>query len=76
MSDITDESEFDYPLPSTDYFDLAGTWNVTDSISLRLGINNLMDEDPPLATCCGGNTVAGVYDALGRYWFAGMNVRL
>lgn len=76
MSEITDESEFDYPLPSTDYFDLAGTWNVTDSISLRLGINNLLDEDPPLATCCGGNTVAGVYDALGRYWFAGMNLRL
>ena len=69
-----DDAAFD--LPSTDYFDISGLWEVTDGITLRFGVNNLLDEDPPFAPCCQGNTVPWVYDPLGRYWFAGMTIRL
>src|SRR6185437_8499260 len=30
-----------------DYFDLSGTWSVTDAIDLRAGVRNLLDKDPP-----------------------------
>jgi outer membrane receptor protein involved in Fe transport len=72
-----EESEWYYgfDLPSTDYFDLAAVWDPTDSVSLRFGINNLFDKDPPICPC-NGNTVPESYDALGRYIFAGANFRL
>ena len=63
-------------MPSQSYIDIAGLWDVTDSIRLRLGVNNVMDEDPPLAPFGSGNTIPEIYDALGRYWFAGMTFRL
>ena len=78
-SDIRDGGQFGYDLPSTDYFDLSGVWDVMDQVTLRFGIRNLLDEDPPF-TAVGndnsGNTIPTIYDALGRYWFAGVNVRL
>jgi outer membrane receptor protein involved in Fe transport len=71
-----DEGFQEFDLPSTDYFDLAALWYPTDSVSLRFGINNLFDEDPPICPCADGNTFPGAYDALGRYVFAGINYRL
>jgi outer membrane receptor protein involved in Fe transport len=62
------------------YFDLAGTFTVGDHYNLRLGVNNILDKDPPLFTTsfgscavvsCNGNTYPGVYDTLGRYFFVG-----
>ncbi|HXZ60244.1 MAG TPA: TonB-dependent receptor [Steroidobacteraceae bacterium] len=63
------------------YFDLTGAFDVYKNIRLQIGVNNVMDKDPPLvvgADCstsspaganCNGNTFPGVYDAMGRYWF-------
>jgi outer membrane receptor protein involved in Fe transport len=81
MSKVTPEEESSewyqgFDLPSTDYFDLAAVWDPTDSVSLRFGINNLFDEDPPICPCSTGNTLPTFYDALGRYLFAGVNFRL
>jgi iron complex outermembrane recepter protein len=68
----------DAELGSRSYFDLAGgyQWN---KMSFRLGINNLLDKDPPIVgqgvcigTYCNGNTYPQVYDTLGRYVFAGL----
>jgi iron complex outermembrane recepter protein len=62
------------------YFDLASTFTIGDHYNLRLGVNNIFDKDPPIfpstnGACsvvfCNGNTYPGVYDALGRYFFAG-----
>ena len=46
-----------------------------------MGVNNLFDRDPPLtgsqacpAGPCNGNTWAQVYDAIGRYIFAGVTL--
>lgn len=59
------------------YIDLSGAINVKDFLTLRLGINNVFDKDPPISvsgtfsdcptTICNGNTYAQVYDALGRF---------
>lgn len=63
------------------YFDLALTWEVGDNYNFRLGANNILDRDPPVtgsqacpAGACNGNTFAQVYDALGRYIYAGVTL--
>jgi outer membrane receptor protein involved in Fe transport len=67
-------------VPAQSYFDLASTFTVGDHYNLRLGVNNIFDKDPPIFTSgngacavvfCNGNTYGGVYDALGRFFFAG-----
>lgn len=68
-------------LDETDYFDLAGIWDVTDWATLRLGVNNIFDEEPPIAGGSAsaeikgsGNIFPGTYDHLGRYWYMGFSV--
>ncbi|MGB6602855.1 MAG: TonB-dependent receptor, partial [Steroidobacteraceae bacterium] len=63
------------------YFDLTTTFNLYKNVRLELGVNNILDKNPPLiigGDCttsspaganCNGNTFPGVYDALGRYLF-------
>ena len=67
--------------PSQSYFDLALTWEVGDHYNFRLGANNITDRAPPLvgseacpAGSCNGNNFAQVYDALGRYIYAGVTL--
>lgn len=65
-----------------DYFDLAGTWKVRDTITLRAGVDNVLDKDPPYLDSNNfpasgppfgnGNTYPGTYDALGRTIFVGL----
>lgn len=71
-------------LDSASFFDLSLRYNLSDSIQLRGGINNLFEEDPPLTSLAGfgggedagrGNTYPQLYDAQGRYIFAGATVR-
>lgn len=70
-------------LPSRSYFDLALFWNATENLTLRAGVNNILDQDPPVLPPFGpsptagveANTVAGVYDAAGRFIFVGANIR-
>lgn len=62
------------------YFDIAANWEVTDWATLRLGINNVFDEAPPfvyqgVTPRENGNTYPGIYDPLGQYIFAGVNMR-
>lgn len=72
-------------LPPTDldaqnYFDLSGNWQATEWLSVRAGVNNLLDEEPPfvpqgVTARENGNTYPGAYDALGQYWFLATTVR-
>ncbi|HET7605404.1 MAG TPA: TonB-dependent receptor [Sphingomicrobium sp.] len=59
-----------------DYFDLSFTARMAQKLNLRLGVNNIFDKDPPLQglSLGNGNTYPQVYDALGRYMFAGFTV--
>jgi outer membrane receptor protein involved in Fe transport len=64
----------DAKIGSQNYFDLAGTWSVRDNITLRAGVNNIFDREPPingqaLPVFESGNTFPQIYDALGRYIF-------
>ena len=63
------------------YFDLALSFAVEDNYEFRLGANNILDRSPPVtgsqacpAGFCNGNTFSQVYDALGRYIYAGVTL--
>ena len=71
------------------YFDLATTFTFGDHYNFRLGVNNILDKLPPMTTSgntgvsgsnhcptgpCNGNTWPGVYDALGRFIYAGVTL--
>lgn len=70
----------DVKLASQSYFDLAAQFKLHDHFTFRLGINNIADKEPPIVGSSAGgsnafyngNTYPGVYDALGRYMFAGI----
>jgi outer membrane receptor protein involved in Fe transport len=69
----------DETLAAQSYFDLTASFKVKDNYTVRMGVNNVLDEDPPLvggSACptgsCNGNTYSQVYDAAGRYLFIGL----
>jgi outer membrane receptor protein involved in Fe transport len=68
----------DYTLGSQNFFDFFANWAVTEKASVLFGVNNFLDEDPPIAvvgTGVGnGNTYPGTYDAMGRYVFLRANI--
>jgi outer membrane receptor protein involved in Fe transport len=90
---VTVDSEFsgashangpDRVLKAQDYFDLAGSWAVRENVTVRFGVNNVFDNDPPMVSSgggavnncpsgpCSGNTYPQTYDSLGRYLFFGV----
>ena len=71
------------------YFDLVAVYSLRDAYTMRVGVNNILDKEPPFVTSgngnragsnlcptgpCNGNTYPATYDALGRYLF--VNVTL
>lgn len=58
------------------YFDLSANWQINDRVSARIGMNNVLDRDPPLSYSVGttgnGNTYPQLYDAMGRYGFVSL----
>ncbi len=65
-------------LSSQSYLDISSSWQVLDNVSMRFGINNALDKEPPIVPNSpsgigNGNTFPGPYDAMGRYVFAGVN---
>jgi iron complex outermembrane recepter protein len=81
-------SPFNETIPSQSYFDLTLTARLGDHYNFRLGVNNILDREPPIigangtstvinacpGTVCSGNTFPNVYDAMGRYIFAGVTL--
>jgi outer membrane receptor protein involved in Fe transport len=63
-------------IPATGYLDLLGSWNINDNLTLRLNVNNVMDEQPPTyAPSLSANTDPGTYDVLGRRYTIGITAR-
>jgi outer membrane receptor protein involved in Fe transport len=58
------------------YLDLVGSWQLLDNVNMRAGVNNVLDNDPPLSYSVGttgnGNTYPQLYNAFGRYVFFGI----
>ncbi|HZT02979.1 MAG TPA: TonB-dependent receptor [Steroidobacteraceae bacterium] len=66
-----------------DYLDLVASDQILSNVSLQIGINNVMDKDPPIITTgslpppfFNGNTYPQVYDTLGRFIFANLKIDL
>jgi iron complex outermembrane receptor protein len=69
-------------IPAYNYFDLSAIWRVRDGVTLRAGVNNVFDKDPPVVDQSNlglssppfgnGNTFPGTYDSLGRTIFIGL----
>jgi iron complex outermembrane receptor protein len=57
-------------LPAVNYVDLSLSWRATKQLTVRAGVSNALDTDPPImpvGTALGnGNTWVGTYDPLGR----------
>jgi len=54
------------------YFDLAASYTLRNGLKFTLGVNNFLDEEPPLApdhADDNGINMYGVYDPVGRYVF-------
>lgn len=71
---------YDGRLPAVSYFDFAIAKTIADKFTLRAGVNNAFDKDPPLTASVGGQVsngdfFGGMYDALGRYMFVGVTAK-
>ncbi len=70
---------FGYPDPvlvlpkvsSFSYFDLGFGYELSESLNMRFGINNLLDQQAPnMADAIGNNnTDTGIYDVFGRSYY-------
>jgi iron complex outermembrane recepter protein len=77
-----DFSTVDAKIPARNYWDLAASWNIDKNWTLRGGVNNILDQDPPIIsnTISGppfgnGNTYPGVYDCCGRTLFISVTAK-
>ncbi|MBL8268918.1 TonB-dependent receptor [Steroidobacter sp.] len=61
----------DSGINAQNFFDLSGTFQVADNVSVVAGVNNVLDKEPPLVSLNIStnyfNTVDGYYDMLGRF---------
>jgi outer membrane receptor protein involved in Fe transport len=63
------------------YFNLDAVWSVSRGVDLRAGIENVLDQEPPIfgidrvGVSADNNTFPGLYDPVGRRFFAGMRVK-
>jgi len=69
-------SNTDAHIASYSYLDLTASAKVGDKVTVRLGVNNVLDKSPPVigsnnlpSTSGNGNTFPQVYDSLGRFIF-------
>ncbi len=75
-------SNTDAYISSYSYLDLTAAMKLPGNVTVRLGVNNIFDKNPPvigatnLPSISGnGNTMPQVYDALGRYIFGEVMVQ-
>lgn len=76
-------SNTDAFISSYSYIDLTAAVKLADKMTLRLGINNILDKQPPVIGTTNlpappignGNTMPQVYDSLGRYIFGSIMVQ-
>jgi iron complex outermembrane recepter protein len=59
---------------SRDYLDLGATWDISEAATLRAGVNNVFDKEPPEWTG-NGATDLGLFDLLQRRFYVGLKYR-
>lgn len=69
----------DSAFSAENYFDISASMPLFDKYEVRLGILNVLDNDPQLNASVGttgnGNTYPQTYDALGRFLFVGVKAK-
>ncbi len=81
----------DQHIGAQNYFDLALQWNATKNFTIRGGVNNIFDRDPPVVSSTAnagqglpavagpaygnGNTFPQAYDTLGRNFFLNVTAK-
>ncbi|WP_462179764.1 TonB-dependent receptor domain-containing protein [Pseudoalteromonas gelatinilytica] len=63
---------------SQSYLDLKGSFTINDYTRVLVGVNNVLDKEPPLVggtLSTNGNAIAGYYDTLGRYFHASVSLK-
>ena len=71
-------------LPTENYerFSLSAGYEFSETLSMRFGVDNLLNTDPPIVgaqpgiTNGTGNTNPSVYDVLGRSYFLSVKAKL
>ncbi len=85
VDDNTDSTNVTSSLNNIDsvtYFDLRGSWQISDKINVYVGGTNLFDEEPPAIVGgqryfeTGVETNGTAFDVTGRQWYAGMQWKL
>ena len=64
-------------IDAQNYFDVVGQYYLGGNASFMLGVNNILDEEPPMVggtLATNANTIAGFWDMLGRMIFANVTV--
>jgi outer membrane receptor protein involved in Fe transport len=66
-------------IPSYSYLDLEATWNLGKILTLRAGLNNVFDKDPPLLdtgiVASGAANTYSFYDLFGRQLFVAFTAK-
>ena len=76
---VAENPVVDDNLPAVNYLDFSFFYDVNDTISLRGGVLNFLNEQPPVSASSGpplgnGNTFPTIYDTA-RQFFAGVNFK-
>ncbi len=82
VGEIDEFAQNRFTADAQNYLDLAVGYNLEilgGNTQITVGITNIFDEDPPVhglfntAPFSNGNTIPGIWDPLGRYWFVGFS---
>ena len=69
----TPSSSADVVAEAMTYHDITGVWTKDDQLTVRFGINNITEEEPPyFHSNFNANTEPGVWDVIGRRIFVGL----
>jgi len=77
MDDVTAVTRPASPAAGVEAYDLYDanlSFRLNDMILVRGGVNNLLDEEPPIVGGTIGQTQPGTYDIIGRYYFLGLQL--
>ncbi|UAK26101.1 TonB-dependent receptor domain-containing protein [Sphingomonas nostoxanthinifaciens] len=75
---VPDKASLTNPtIPTQHYFDLSTAIDITRSLQLTAGVNNIADRDPPIvgSAAPSDNTFAATYDIGGRTFFFGVTAK-
>ena len=69
----TNLGDFTRTVDSATYLDLYGSYRFNDNLLIFVGMDNALDEDPPLSVDgFNDNTDVRTFDTIGRYYYAGL----